>query len=632
MDAQAQVRFTLEFVPGLLDPGSTAVARACGNATAALVVSGAHPSPVDDALCANLVAQRQRGLLQRVPRMCLPAGASGFDAANAVIRGALESGLSRRDALVTCGEDGTAQAVTLAAAMFRRHSTAVQVITNLAGLARVLMQGWHASLDHEPVSLPVLAVTAMVDPGRVAHDGPLTHDEAVAVRTLVARLPASSGLADLLGDETSFTAAARLRRRLLEVLADTWPALLPSPALPSPPAIADALPVGAGEPAGPAPTEQRTRRLSFSVTAESDVLDPRRSSLADYLPRGARVLAFMDGYREAPVAALNSLLAAYRRAGRIRDFAVHVLAPAPALKTLSTARGVVAHAERLGLGPDDRIVVAGGGTVMDTVGFGAALYRGMTPFIRIPTTLVGLVDGGVGFKVGVDAEGRKNLIGAYHPPAACLCDPQFLQTLPRRELRCGLAEMIKIAAVADGELFELLEDYHGDVLARQPGPSVLRLIRRSIVAMVTDLAVNPCEAQLRRLPDFGHEFGHVLEVTSGMRLRHGEAVAIGMALSCQLASATGYLTAQDCDRILGLIQRVGLPVHDSTCDPAVLWDWLHADVVPHKGGSLHLAVPTSIGAGGFIESVSAIGLPMLADACESLHDRGVAWLSAQGAS
>jgi 3-dehydroquinate synthetase len=627
VDAQAQVRFTVAFVPGLLDPGSTAVARACGSATAALVVSGADPGPVDDALWANLAAQRQPGPLQRVPRMCLPAGASGFDAANAVIRGALESGLARRDAFVTCGEDRIAQAVTLAAAMFRRHSTAVQVITNLAGLARVLMQGWQASLDHEPVSLPVLAVTAMVDPGRVAHDGPLTHAEAGAVRALVARLPASSGLADLLGNATSLSDATRLRQRLLEVLADTWPALLPSP-----PAITAAPPGGAGGPTGPAPTEHRTRRLSFSVTAETNVLDPQRSSLAGYLPTGARVLAFVDGYREAPVAALDSLLAAYRQAGRIRDFAVHVLAPAPALKSLSTARRVVAHAERMGLGPDDRIVVAGGGTVMDAVGFGAALYRGMTPFIRIPTTLVGLVDGGVGFKVGVDAEGRKNLIGAYHPPAACLCDPQFLQTLPSRELRCGLAEMIKIAAIADRELFELIEDYHGDVLARQPGPSVLRLIRQSIVAMVTDLAVNPCEAQLRRLPDFGHEFGHVLEVTSGMRLRHGEAVAIGMALSCQLASAAGYLSAPDRDRILGLIQRVGLPVHDSACDPAVLRDWLHADVVPHKGGSLHLAVPTAIGAGGFIESVSAIELPMLADACESLRDRGMAWLAAQGAS
>ncbi len=633
MDAQAQVRFTLRFVPGLLDLGSTAVARACGDASAALVVCGANPAPAEDALWANLAAQRQSGPLQRLSRMRLPATSDGFEAANAVVRGAIENGLARRDAFVTCGEPRIAQAVTLAAAMFRRHSTAVQVITDLAGLARVLLQGWHATLDHEPVSLPVLAVTAMVDPGRVAHDGPLTPAEAGAARTLVARLPASSGLAGLLADVMSSAGATRLRRRLLDVLADTWPALLPSS-----PAITVTAPADTAAPADAveagartALTEHRTRRLSFCVTAESDVLDPERSSLATHLPAGARVLAFMDGYRDAPVAALNSLLATYQQAGAIRDFALHVLAPAPALKTLPTARAVLTQAERLGLGPDDRIVVAGGGTVMDTVGFGAALYRGMTPFIRIPTTLVGLVDGGVGFKVGVDAEDRKNLIGAYHPPAACLCDPQFLQTLPRRELRCGLAEMIKIAAVADRELFELIEDHHGDVLARRSLACVPRLIRRSIEAMVTDLALNPCEAQLRRLPDFGHEFGHVLEVTSGMRLRHGEAVAIGMALSCQLASATGYLPAPDCDRILGLIQRVGLPVHDSACDPAVLWDWLHTDVVPHKGGSLHLAVPTAIGAGGFIESVSAIDRPMLADACQGLRERAMGLLSAKGA-
>lgn len=626
VDAQAQVRFTLRFVPGLLDLGSTDVARACGDASAALVVCGANPASAEDALWANLAAQRQSGPLKRVSRMRLPATGDGFEAANAVIRAAIEGGLARRDAFVTCGEPRVAQAVTLAAAMFRRHSTAVQVITDLTGLARVLLQGWHASLDHEPVSLPVLTVTAMVDPGRLAHDGPFTHTEAEAARALVARLPASSGLAGPLADVTSSADATRLRQRLLDVLADGWPALLPSS-----PTITAATRSAPGGAARPVPTEHWTRRLSFCVTTESDVLDPERSSLAAHLPAGARVLAFIDGYRDAPIAAMDSLLATYRQAGRIRDFALHVLTPAPALKSLATSRAVVTAAERIGLGPDDRLVVAGGGTVMDTVGFGAALYRGMTPFIRIPTTLVGLVDGGVGFKVGVDAEDRKNLIGAYHPPVACLCDPQFLQTLPSRELRCGLAEMIKIAAVADRELFELIECHHGDVLARRSGPRVLRLIRQSIEAMVTDLALNPCEAQLRRLPDFGHEFGHVLEITSGTRLRHGEAVAIGMALSCQLASATGYLPAPDCDRILGLIQRVGLPVHDSTCDPGVLWDWLHADVVPHKGGSLHLAVPTAIGAGGFIESVSAIDLPMLADACQSLRDRAIGLLSAKGA-
>ena len=633
VDARTQVRFTMEFEPGLLAPGSSAVARACGGARSALLVCASRPHPAEDALWANLAAHSRSGVLGQVARMRLPAAGDGFEHASEVIRGALDSGLARRDVFVTCGDSGTAQAVTLAAGIFRRHSTAVQVITDLEGLARVLWQGWHAPLDSEPVSLPVLAVTTLVDTDRVTRPGPLSTGEAAAAGALVARLPVASGLARLLAAATLTEDAGKFRRRLLRAVAETWPALLPRS-----PAINGG--EGAGGPARgsrarrrrcrPVPAVHWTRQLSFSVTAERDVLDPRQSSLATYLPAGARVLAFVDGYRQAPTAALESLLDSYQRDGKIRAFQVQVLAPDPVLKTLPTARTVVAQAERLGLGPADRIVVAGGGTVMDTVGFAAALYRGGTPFIRIPTTLVGLIDGGVGFKVGVDAEGRKNLIGAYHPPAACLCDAQFLRTLPARELRCGLAEMIKIAAVADARLFELIEDFHPEVLAGRSGPAVQRLIRQSILAMVTDLAANPCEAQLRRLPDFGHEFGHVLEAASGMRLRHGEAVAIGMALSCQLAAATGHLGEQDCDRIVGLIQRAGLPVHDSTCDPAALWHWLRTDVLPHKDGSLHLAVPTGIGSGGFIEAAE-IGLPLLTGVCERLAGRAAGLVTAQGA-
>jgi 2-epi-5-epi-valiolone synthase len=259
---------------------------------------------------------------------------------------------------------------------------------------------------------------------------------------------------------------------------------------------------------------------------------------------------------------------------------------------------------------------------MDIAGFAAALYRGATPYIRVPTTLVGLVDAGVGFKVGVDAEGRKSLIGAYHPPAACLCDPEFLATLPAAELRCGLAEMIKIAAISDRSLFDQIFNGYREVLSRHHGQAVSRLIHGSIEAMVAELAANPYEAELRRRPDFGHEFGHLLEVACG--LRHGEAVAIGMALACEVAVETGRLGAADSGRILDLIQAAGLPVHAACCDPAALWRGLRDEIVPHKNGSLHLTVPTGIGSGGFIESLTAAGEPVLGRACARLRARAAA--------
>ena len=619
VDAAAVAEYCLDFVPDLPAAVAPAVVRACGGPASVLLVSSPQPAPAEHALWEALDASRPADGLGAVTRMQLPCGDHGFDAVQAVVRTAIGARLARHDAFVTCGDPRTVQITTLAAAMFRRHTTVVQVITDLAALARVLLRGWHATLAGEPVALLVQRVVALADADGLARAAPPSRAEAAAIGALAARMPAIDGLARKLAGVADPDEARRLRLELLTVISGDWPSALPSPADGPRQAVlrcrTDA----------PQRIVHGVRRMSFPVVINEGILDPVRSSLADYLPVGARVLAVVDDYSAATTAAVGFLLATYEREGHVRGYEVDALNASPATKVLPTVQTLLTRAERLGLGPDDRIIAVGGGTVMDTVGFAAALYHGATPFIRVPTTLVGLVDAGVGFKVGVDAEGHRNLLGAYRPPAACLCDPRFLQTLPSPELRCGLAEMIKIAAVRDGELFGLIEVGYDDVLKRRIGPAVTDLIHRSIVAMVTDLVRNPCESELRRLPDFGHEFGHMLETASGRRLRHGEAVAIGMALSCELATATGRLDREDADRVIGLLQRTGLPVYDACCDPVALWHRLQDDVLPHKGGHLHLAVPTGIGSGGFIEPLSAIGLPLLERACRQLRLRAAAW-------
>jgi 3-dehydroquinate synthetase len=602
VESSVPAKFSLESTSGALDRDSTVVLRACGQAGAVLLVSEHQPTPADDALWDNLEGHRKAGLLRATARVRLPHPDHGFSGVNAVVREAAAAGLARRDVFVTCGSAHTAQVTTLAGAMFRRHTDTVQVVTGLSALASLLSRGWNATLGLEPVSLPLHRITALVDVGLLLV-GPA---DPAALQALAARLPGIRTLARQLERADS----PALRRELLDAVRDSWEDALPArpPARPA-----------AGTAAGPSAGNvvQVTRSLSFPVLVGGGVFDPGPSSLACHLPRDARVLAVVDGYSAALAERVRSVLRARRPAAS----EVEVLASSPAAKTLPAALRIVGHAARLGLGPGDRIVAAGGGTVMDIVGFAAALYQGATPYIRIPTTLVGLVDAGVGFKVGVDAGGRRNLIGAYHPPAASLCDPQFLTTLPAPELRCGLAEMIKIAAIKDRELFELIERSYGDILERRTGPNVTRMIRWSIEAMVTDLASNPTEAELRRLPDFGHEFGLLLETASGLRLRHGEAVAIGMALACEVAVETGWLDPADCCRILGLIQAAGLPVYDTCCDPAALWRGLADDVVPHKNGRLNLTVPTGIGTGGFIEPLAAVGEPVLARACRRLRAR-----------
>jgi len=358
---------------------------------------------------------------------------------------------------------------------------------------------------------------------------------------------------------------------------------------------------------------------SFPVRFTDDVLDPVQGGLADVLPARCRVLAVVDPYRPEQLGLVRGLLSSYLERDIVSRFAVLPLVASSSGKTLDQARRIVHEAGELRLTSEDRLLVIGGGTVMDIAGYAAYLYRGQTPYIRIPTTLVGMIDAGIGLKVGVNVGDHKNLLGAYHPPAACLCDTSFLRTLPVAERRCGLSEAIKISAVCDRELFDTIARHHADVLEGRDTPQVRAILNGSIVNMLRELEANPFEEDVRRLPDFGHEFGHVLESLSHYRLRHGEAVAIGMALSSSLATAAGYLPRGDLRQLLTLLKEVGLPVYDAVCDPDVLWRKLHDDVLPHKAGHLHLVVPRPIGAGAFIESIDEIGLGMLRDSCAELR-------------
>lgn len=357
----------------------------------------------------------------------------------------------------------------------------------------------------------------------------------------------------------------------------------------------------------------------FAVRFTERLLDPDSAALTDLLPAGCQILALVDAYNPDQLWRVQRLLIGYQRDGYVSRFTVMPAAATDRAKTMDQVIRVIHAAEGLGLGPHDRIVVIGGGTVMDVAGYAAYLYRGDTPYIRVPTTLVGMIDAGIGLKVGVNVNNQKNLMGAYHPPLACVCDMEFLSTLPADELRCGLAEAVKIAAVCDARLFELIEVHHRDVAARRDTESVREILDRSICAMLRQLEANPFEADLRRLPDFGHEFGHVLESLSGYRLRHGEAVAIGMGLSCCLAAAAGYLPRGDLERLLALLGEIGLTLHDPVCDPDVLWRKLREDVIPHKAGRLHLVVPRSIGVGAFIDSIDELDPQMLHEACVELR-------------
>jgi 3-dehydroquinate synthetase len=366
------------------------------------------------------------------------------------------------------------------------------------------------------------------------------------------------------------------------------------------------------------PREPAEPPVSYSVEIEEGLLDPGNGCLASLLPGRPRVLALVDGYPGHPARLVREHLHRLTLRGVLAGAEVHVLRITSASKDMEAVLQVIRLAHAAGLGARDFLIAAGGGTLLDVVGFAAALYEGGLRYLRIPTTLVGMIDAGIGLKVGVNFAGHKNFLGAYHPPVACLCDLHFLETLPLDEIRCGLAEAVKIAIVRDAALFTRIEEDGGDLLARRRTPAVEAILSDSISLMLDELEKNPYEQDLRRLPDFGHEFGHTIEKLTGFRVRHGDAVAIGMALSSWLACSVGLLDRAGLDRILGLLLRLDLPVYHPCCEPAVLWREMEEGVLPHKAGRLHLVVPRRIGEGDFIDDLEEISLAMLTDACRGL--------------
>jgi 3-dehydroquinate synthase len=203
------------------------------------------------------------------------------------------------------------------------------------------------------------------------------------------------------------------------------------------------------------------------------------------------------------------------------------------------------------------VVAFGGGIVTDMGGFLAAIFMRGIPVLQVPTTLLAQVDAGIGGKTGVNLVGGKNLIGAFHQPVAVLIDPSVLETLPEREYRAGLYEIIKAGIIRSQPLFAFLTQRYRDVLARRPD-AVDYIIAESVRIKADVVTADEREGDLRRILNFGHTFGHALEAeTSYTRFLHGEAVAFGMRAAVYLAELTGHLSAEDSVDILELLRLYG---------------------------------------------------------------------------
>jgi 3-dehydroquinate synthase len=248
-------------------------------------------------------------------------------------------------------------------------------------------------------------------------------------------------------------------------------------------------------------------------------------------------------------------------------------------------------------GRDSALLLLGGGVVGDLGGFVAATYLRGIPYIQIPTTLLAMLDASVGGKTAVDTPHGKNLIGAFHPPAAVVADPAALATLPEREFRGGLAEAVKHGVVADPAYFEWIER-EADALLRRDTAALEQLVRRSVEIKAEVVSADEREGGRRAILNAGHTVAHALERASAYRLPHGEAVALGLVAEAALAEELGVALPGLRERIAAVLARLGLPVRltpplpPETIVPAMASD------KKNRAGTIRFALPSAVGAIG----------------------------------
>jgi 2-epi-5-epi-valiolone synthase len=312
---------------------------------------------------------------------------------------------------------------------------------------------------------------------------------------------------------------------------------------------------------------------------------------------GRRVIAVTTPTVDAHYGA--ALRAALRPAAAHRYF---VLRADERRKQLPAVQGLCRLAADFKLDRRGAFVAFGGGVCSDVVTVAASMIRRGVDHIRVPTTLIGQIDAGIGVKGAVNLDGLKSFIGAFHPPAAVLIDPAFLGTLPQKRIRQGLSEIVKMALVRDAALFETIETHAEELLRRrfQSGAVAREAIAQSIRLMLEELQKNPFEDRgYERLVDFGHTFSPALEARSGFSISHGEAVAVDMALSAVIGAELGLCTQRVARRIVALLARIGLPVNSPLLDLDLCREAM-ASTSAHRGGRLNLVVPTQLGAADFV--------------------------------
>ncbi|SDS79607.1 3-dehydroquinate synthase [Nocardioides scoriae] len=349
--------------------------------------------------------------------------------------------------------------------------------------------------------------------------------------------------------------------------------------------------------------------IDFSLVYSRGVFDVDNTDLAEsYQPYGRCLMVVDEAVQELHGDRIEAYFA--HHGIELTVFAIKI---GEQRKTLRTVETIVDAFADFGLLRKEPVLVVGGGLTTDVAGFACASYRRSTNYIRIPTTLIGLIDASVSIKVAVNHGKHKNRLGAYHASQKVLLDFSLLETLPEDQVRNGMAELIKISVVANSEIFDLLEKYGEDLLRTRfghlDGSDQLREVADTITyeaikTMLTLEVPNLHELDLDRVIAYGHTWSPTLELSPEVPYFHGHAINVDMAFSATIAEELGYISEIERDRILGVMSSIGLALDSPHLTPELLRKGTES-IMQTRDGLLRAALPQPIGACVFANDLDA---------------------------
>ncbi|WP_212001934.1 3-dehydroquinate synthase [Chitinophaga sp. HK235] len=373
--------------------------------------------------------------------------------------------------------------------------------------------------------------------------------------------------------------------------------------------------------------------FSFGVFFSRHLFDPANTCLSAFLESKAstafqkKLLVILDGGVAASHPGLAEQISRYL--GQVRGFQL-----APEIITITGGESVkndlpllfslVDAIDRYGIDRHSYVIGVGGGSLLDLVGFAAAISHRGVKHIRIPTTVLSQNDSGVGVKNGVNYKGKKNFLGSFAPPAAVFNDSTFLTTLDGRDWRSGMVEAVKVALIRDAAFFEWMEQ-RAAALTAGDMPGMEELIYRCAALHMAHIGGggDPFESGSARPLDFGHWSAHKLEQLTNFALRHGEAVSIGIAIDSVYSCLLGWISETDMHRIVSVLKQMQLPVwhpllEKQDGEPSPVIAGLE-EFREHLGGQLTISLLKAIGKGAEVHHIDLDLLYKAADICKNLQ-------------